>query len=800
MSTPNEEQSNMASNGSSHGGSRKRRKAARLRNQPASVEAAAAEAASEVDDSTRTPKHVGLLDFANARVSELQTMMKAVKTSTGTRRVSQALPRHMRRRAVSHNTKRLPVRLRAAALREIEKQTNGDKAPSRRHKRRPSNLASDFARRQRKIGWLETHLWHAKRMHMKELWGYRLADRPCDKGRRAAFRATSRGCMMADASYYSCIELCGTQEDICQAMQSLTSCKCGPSIRAAQYLPGQREGTILLFKRDAYPHGALGPVQFLWQPLPSGDSEPAAKRVKRADDTAGPRRRLWLWIHPSMLDDALEEFNAAFQVADVSVSSLQHDLCRFSLYGPKSTALLKEVLECYDAGAELPDADASSTGSDEWWSTQSDWQSTAEENARTWHTHSLFPQRTVIGLVVCDPRLGLPNKRRGLSTISSAITADQDMSELLVQDVPARLCGSHLWDGNVRHQVKQTKLSEQQFNKLRTAMRASPEECPVSTLSHSMVPLLLCRHSQGFGWDIIIPSGWAMAFWVPLVYHGVRTGGQQELRQLKLEAGIPFFPQDSFDTTAGRRHAHAEHLAAEAVYLRHPPAKRVSFPQLAIERPFRLAWEDVLAAFPSDSSSKGECILRDASILRQLNKLVSMLGKAGPMKQQPVSFCQQLSSLKEACTAAAATTANSFVPVSLETSGRGVFVHGATISMPIAEDLKMSSASSSPSPVQPRLNPKSNSVAVQCISDASKTIPCASQPPCRTTIGFVSNGVHSLGRGNSFAVGFCGLPALLSWLSLLAESKASSPIVLLRNCNSYQYRSAVLKVLTDVVV
>jgi ribonuclease P/MRP protein subunit POP1 len=26
--------------------------------------------------------------------------------------------------------------------------------------------------------WLETHLWHAKRMHMENLWGYRLVCRP----------------------------------------------------------------------------------------------------------------------------------------------------------------------------------------------------------------------------------------------------------------------------------------------------------------------------------------------------------------------------------------------------------------------------------------------------------------------------------------------------------------------------------------------------------------------------------------------------------------------------------------------
>lgn len=27
------------------------------------------------------------------------------------------------------------------------------------------------------VQWLETHIWHAKRMHMTELWGYRLVCR-----------------------------------------------------------------------------------------------------------------------------------------------------------------------------------------------------------------------------------------------------------------------------------------------------------------------------------------------------------------------------------------------------------------------------------------------------------------------------------------------------------------------------------------------------------------------------------------------------------------------------------------------
>lgn len=37
------------------------------------------------------------------------------------------------------------------------------KRPSRRYRRRPQNLLSEYNRRQRNHIWLETHIWHAKR-------------------------------------------------------------------------------------------------------------------------------------------------------------------------------------------------------------------------------------------------------------------------------------------------------------------------------------------------------------------------------------------------------------------------------------------------------------------------------------------------------------------------------------------------------------------------------------------------------------------------------------------------------------
>lgn len=80
------------------------------------------------------------------------------------------------------------------------------KCPSRYHRRRPSNLLQDYQRRQRKNIWLETHIWHAKRFHMKEAWGYNLADYPNDKSIRAAYRSSAHHAIL-QVGLYICLFL-----------------------------------------------------------------------------------------------------------------------------------------------------------------------------------------------------------------------------------------------------------------------------------------------------------------------------------------------------------------------------------------------------------------------------------------------------------------------------------------------------------------------------------------------------------------------------------------------------------------
>jgi ribonuclease P/MRP protein subunit POP1 len=87
------------------------------------------------------------LSLAGARAQEIAVMEEVMRVAGGDRakRVFQRLPRHMRRRQMSHNVKRLPANMRDHARKEMENQgltktTGAPARPSRFYRRRPRRL------------------------------------------------------------------------------------------------------------------------------------------------------------------------------------------------------------------------------------------------------------------------------------------------------------------------------------------------------------------------------------------------------------------------------------------------------------------------------------------------------------------------------------------------------------------------------------------------------------------------------------------------------------------------------------
>ncbi len=167
-----------------------------------------------------------------ARVAEIRALTDTLQNAGlgGNKRTFQLLPRHLRRRTMSHNPRRIPRRLRAAAMREIDADPNlkvkvdMHATRHRAHQRRIMRRRLQFsAQRARTHVWLETHLWHTKRMHMRNAWGYRVAASPHGRGERAAVRAGHHLCAIQDLSFHQAMAITGPVARIGRMFALLTA-------------------------------------------------------------------------------------------------------------------------------------------------------------------------------------------------------------------------------------------------------------------------------------------------------------------------------------------------------------------------------------------------------------------------------------------------------------------------------------------------------------------------------------------------------------------------------------------------
>ena len=314
--------------------------------------------------------------FLASRTEEVQLLCGEVARGAGQGMLaSQQVPRRMRRRAVSHNPKRLPRRLRAAHLSQRTKSGTepgaapGLRRPSRRWRRRPGNLLAEYNRRQRGPGaaaWLETHIWHAKRFHMTRAWGHALPRTPTDKCWRQTYRGLVRGCVAWDSSYLQVVAARGPRAALLATLNTLTDPSAGPG-----FSHGPGEGRVTVYIPGQCPGGAVGEVTYIWVP---GSPEEAEQEV-------------WLWCHPGhytqftqLLTEAMKLETVEEEVSEVdrvdttatrdqvgvaklqrklvpprlmrggvfTVTLLENRVNRFSLRGPLSLTMLKHILPTVD--------------------------------------------------------------------------------------------------------------------------------------------------------------------------------------------------------------------------------------------------------------------------------------------------------------------------------------------------------------------------------------------------------------------------------------------------------------------
>ncbi|KAF6100650.1 POP1-like protein, ribonuclease P/MRP subunit [Phyllostomus discolor] len=617
--------------------------------------------------SQEIPKYITASTFAQARAAEISAMLKAVTQKSSNSLVFQTLPRHMRRRAMSHNVKRLPRRLQEMAQKEAEKAVHQKKEHSKNkcHKARRChvNRMLEFNRRQKKNIWLETHIWHAKRFHVVRQWGYCLGERPTVKSHRACYRAMTNRCLLQDLSYYCCLELKGKEEEILKALSPMCSIDTGLTFAAVHCLSGKRQGSLTLYRAHRYPHGVLGPVTFIWRP-------------ERTPGDTSASRQLWIWLHPTLKQDILEEVKAACQCTEpvtptpcvpdplptpshgqsqpalpdekigkkrkrkddgedakpvkkffgdgtrdphqprswisaatgIVISDLTMEMNRFRLIGPLSHSILTEALKAASVHMEGEDTEKTPHL---WWIETCKNPDAVSLHRRQEAIFELLggvtspaeiPAGTVLGLTVGDPRINLPQKRSTALPNPEKCQDNEEVRQLLLEGVPVECAHSFIWSHAVCESVTENKISDQDLNQKRSELLVPGSQLVLGP-HESKIPILLIqqpgrvagddRRGWGSGWDVLLPKGWGMAFWIPFIYRGARAGGLKEARVHSQYKRSPYVPGDFPDCSAGVLFAEEQANDLLEKYKRRPPAKRPNYVKLGTLAPFCCPWEQL---------------------------------------------------------------------------------------------------------------------------------------------------------------------------------------------------------------
>ncbi|TBU44510.1 POP1-domain-containing protein [Dichomitus squalens] len=579
------------------------------------------------------PGAIDVEKFAESRAFEINAMHEAMHNarSNSTARAWQQLPRHLRRRAASHDVRRVPLRLRDKARAEMDparRKALGRNNPKQGKLKKVRRTVA-LLRRQKDKTWLETHIWHAKRMHMDNMWGYRLAITPTEKSFRPSHRASVHGSILHDASYFATIELKGPEDIIREALANCCDCQ-GPGAGAKRFLTGARATETYIYEFNKYPYGLIGPATIMWHADAPGPNGPQAPAIIRGTNAKGkgdgkekevpwvdPERRIrivWIRVHPSITEEvhealrvstafALDAAKQTGRTAEVEIADLREHFNVFEIMGPKASQVIKGALKPVD--------------------------DKRDEFKRFWtslnriQSAGAVPRGMVIGFTVHDPRLSFPPKNVQLN-----IESGPSLSPASTVFPSACLAQSQIWDEDVRMVLRKPRYKKKDLDQ-RRSNNLVPGTPLKSERNDDRVPVLLIQRSvenaalsqiQNFprlssttslhGWTLIVPQGWGMPFLSSLIYTGTRVGGQRERQTQAFEAGCTYFPRDFPTTEAYDVYAEDKEDEEREAWERKPPAKRPNYEKLGTRSPWRPDWGVVLGIEePAKSHPEAEELL-----------------------------------------------------------------------------------------------------------------------------------------------------------------------------------------------
>ncbi|QUC20251.1 uncharacterized protein UV8b_04492 [Ustilaginoidea virens] len=522
--------------------------------------------------------------FVAAHEFEIRSLEQSMATSraVGTSRAFQQVPRGLRRRAASHNPKRVPKRLRSRARKEME-EDNTPIVESRRRKprstrariraetakrlgilaarkRRKSLKKAEAARkagkhvapatpapakfRKRQINktWLPTHKWHAKRARMTDpknpLWRFAIPLTPTEKIYRATHRAQGeRGAMAWDTSYMSTIGLYGSICGITKILKAI----------------GVTEEYSMI----------------VWNPEPSSSNKTADVGGTGGSNVRNGQRQLFIRLSPAAFLETFTEMVRLCKMkgSGVYVEDLRFEIGSIELTGPASTETLLGIITPYHS-KEMP----------------SNKHANLFDSLKSVTNSACLPENSVLGFSTQDPRLHYPPRK--VEYPSDSDTATETLELLANWPAEEELEPYGLFDRGSRFRSS-CLPSSKAINKRRSMAMPGSFLNP-GQLDPPIPVLLISTRSPGSmqaqgTWVLLVPWKCILPLWYSLVHYPLvsgmnpRFGGLSEAMQVAFERGMPWFPTDFLATNAGAEWELEQRQKRQLAYNKRPKSKRIAF-------------------------------------------------------------------------------------------------------------------------------------------------------------------------------------------------------------------------------
>lgn len=747
------------------------------------------------------PPQLDLDELLAARKSEILALQRAMAhaRSSAHTRAWQLLPRHLRRRAASHNPLRLPRRLRGKAHAELRASNTHAKTRSDMRRRAPERTLRAYVRRraalQARAGrpgrrWLETHLWHAKRFRMSGEkgtsdggaghWGFCLAETPFQKSFRTTWRKSAYA-LLHDASYTAAFSVQAHARRVSDATTRL---------QLLLYLAGAAHGwedtwtsgarlceTALLDRPQGLRKSrassaflpALAPLKVLWIP-----------RTERRT-----RRECLLLVHPAAAWDVQQALTHALDALHAKQRRPRH-VCVVPQRWTKHVALRAQALDMAPpasiaAGVLHPDATHRPPASLEpiqapplaATSGFNVFELVGDRAAHVLHgvlhpaadadrdqahmlkrvvqcsTASLpawLPSGTVLSCRVEDPRLHFPPTNASPSEASDAHVVWE-------QDGQPTLTDAAFFEHRARPSYTQAQIDRRRAVGGHTAAPTPLDTLPIVLIARTLKAAPGARDLAAY--ILLVPRGWGAAFWMSLVHTGALVLGQAQYRTLHLNLGRAQFPHDWVGHPSHMIASEAEAQRQRAAWEARPPAKRVPLEPNVCAHPFGGAalWTTLAeqahtpgtpVIVPALSSSHVRERAADAPLrMRPTQLWARRQYEDGLLRRHPLSPVPAGQA--------------PFVLVLLTACGRGAFVAPATVHLPPAASVPQWRHALCP-PTSQR-------------DEAHKQLQVWEHTtlPAHTAVGAVTSGDYALATGHGRALAAITWDA---WLELERRERA----------------------------